>query len=62
MILTTRKEDVMQLTNSVKNEMIHIVTEQLKHSTLQTASPDLIARHLLSYYNYDLQKVLDLAV
>ena len=47
---------------SVEKEMIRLVTQKLEESSLHTASPDLIARHLLSYYNYDLKKVLDLAV
>ena len=52
----------MPLSTQVQNEMVRIVSDQLKKSSLQTASPDLIARYLLSYYNYDLNRVLDLAV
>lgn len=45
-----------------RTEMINLVTLKLRESTLQTGDPALLARHLLSYYNYDLEKVLDLAV
>ena len=45
-----------------RNEMIQLVTRRLEASTLNAADPALLARHLLSYYNYDLDKVLGLAV
>ncbi len=52
----------MQVNSFSRNEMIHLVTLRLQESSLQTADPALLARHLLSYYNYDLERVLDLAV
>jgi len=50
------------MTTLRKDEMIFLVTKRLKESTLQTASPDLLAKHLLSHYDYDLERVLELAV
>jgi hypothetical protein len=52
----------MNMSKSIQNEMIRIVSDQLKKSSLPTSSPELLARHLLSYYDYDLNRVLDLAV
>jgi|GEM_PF-1670829 len=52
----------MAATTFSRHEMIYLVTRRLEQSSLQAADPDLIARHLLSYYDYDLEKVLRLAV
>lgn len=45
-----------------RHEMIQLVTRRLEESSLPSADPALLARHLLSYYNYDLDKVLCLAI
>ena len=40
-----------------QSEMVSMVARKLRDSSLPTADPSLLARHLLSYYNYDLEKV-----
>ena len=45
-----------------KNEMINIVMDRLSSSNLTLSDPEVVARNLLSFYNYDIDKVLELAV
>jgi len=43
-------------------EMERIVIKKLKATDLSLGRPDIIAKSLLSHYNYNLEKVLELAV
>ena len=52
----------MAISNINKNEMINIVMDRLSNSNLSLNNPEVVARNLLSYYNYDIDKVLELAV
>ena len=45
-----------------KNEMVNIVMDRLTNTNLALNNPEVIARNLLSFYDYDIDKVLELAV
>lgn len=53
---------VEKILKTEKNEMVAIVIQRLKQTDLALRNPEVVARNLLSYYDYDLDKVLELAV
>ncbi|MCP4135600.1 MAG: hypothetical protein GY754_31820 [bacterium] len=52
----------MELSDYRKKEMIKLVRNKLKETDLAINKPDVIARNLLIYYNYDIERVLQLAI
>ncbi len=44
------------------SDKVNIIVKRLDNSNLKLGNPEVVARNLLSYYDYDLDKVLELAV
>ncbi len=45
-----------------ENEMITMVKDRLMETNLKLENPEMIARNLLSQFDYDLERVLELAI
>ncbi len=48
--------------NDLKKDMIKIISDRLEKSNLSVDNPELVAKCLLSHYDYNLQKVMEITI